>query len=131
MFYILSLLPPSSTNSNGWAKIEAITWEQEMSIVYISEEQGKKEAVLTSRVTLGCEFEELLFWWYWDFLKSSRCEFKAEPISISISLFVVTKGLNEELYKKLLIYTTSRKSGLLRYTIQSPRQNNPGLERPI
>jgi len=60
--YILSLLPPSDTDGSGRAKVEAITWEQEKGTDHISEEQGKKEAVLVSREMLGCEFEELPFY---------------------------------------------------------------------
>ena len=40
-------------------RIEAITWEQNLGGIHISEEQGKKEAVLLCRSILGCDIDAL------------------------------------------------------------------------
>ncbi|CAI6332968.1 unnamed protein product [Periconia digitata] len=59
--YILAVKPSdgSSSGSSGGAKIEAITWEQNKGGIRISEEQGKKEAVIISRSVLECDFDAL------------------------------------------------------------------------
>lgn len=54
--YILDILPPDK--DSGRAKVVAITWDQDVG-AYISEEQGKNQAVLISRSMLNCEIEEL------------------------------------------------------------------------
>ena len=54
--YILDVKP---RNGDSGVKIEAITWEQNKGGIYISEEQGKKEAVILCRGILDCHFEAL------------------------------------------------------------------------
>lgn len=43
-------------------KIQAIILEQNNGRIHISEEQGKKEAVILSRSLLGCDFDTLLYY---------------------------------------------------------------------
>ncbi|MCJ1417779.1 hypothetical protein MMC32_004124 [Xylographa parallela] len=63
--YRLTVKP--SDGASG-AKVEAITWEQNKGGIRISEEQGKKEAVLLCRSILGCkvdslpEYDSSIFW---------------------------------------------------------------------
>jgi hypothetical protein len=63
--YILDVKP---SNGDSCVKIEAITWEQNKGGIYISEEQGKKEAVILCRSCLDCDFDKLphydvsIFW---------------------------------------------------------------------
>jgi hypothetical protein len=54
--YILNVKP---SDGGSGAKIEAITWEQNMSGNHVTEEQGKLEAVILCRSLLECELEEL------------------------------------------------------------------------
>ncbi|MCJ1386771.1 hypothetical protein MMC17_009897 [Xylographa soralifera] len=54
--YRLAVKP--SDGASG-VKIEAITWEQNKGGIHISEEQGKKEAVLLCRSILGCDIDTL------------------------------------------------------------------------
>jgi len=54
--YILAVKP--GDGSSG-VEIEAITWEQDKGGIHISEEQGKKEAVILCRALLGCDFDKL------------------------------------------------------------------------
>ena len=54
--YILAVKP--SDGSSG-VEIEAITWEQDKGGIHISEEQGKKEAVILCRALLDCDFDKL------------------------------------------------------------------------
>jgi hypothetical protein len=54
--YILAVKP--GDGSSG-IEIEAITWEQDKGGIHISEEQGKKEAVILCRALLGCDFDKL------------------------------------------------------------------------
>jgi hypothetical protein len=48
-----------SSSSGGGAKIESITWEQNMGGIRIPEELAKKEVVLITRNVLECDFEAL------------------------------------------------------------------------
>ncbi|MCJ1438052.1 hypothetical protein MMC27_007439 [Xylographa pallens] len=54
--YRLAVKP--SDDFSGF-EIEAITWEQNQGGIHISEEQGKKEAVLRCRYILGCDIDTL------------------------------------------------------------------------
>lgn len=56
--YILHVKPNDGDSGNG-AKIEAITWAQDKGGVPISEEQGKKDAVVITRAQLDCKIEAL------------------------------------------------------------------------
>jgi hypothetical protein len=55
--YILHVKPDNS--SDGGYNIEALTWEQNISGVRVSEEQAKKKVVVLSRNLLGCDIEAL------------------------------------------------------------------------
>ena len=63
--YRLAVKPRAGASG---VKIEAITWEQNKGGIHISEEQGKKEAVLLCRSILGCdidtlpEYDSSIFW---------------------------------------------------------------------
>ena len=52
-----------SEGGNG-VKIKAITWEQNKGGIHISEEQGKKAALILYRFLLGYDFDRLP---YYDF----------------------------------------------------------------
>ncbi|KAI9781911.1 MAG: hypothetical protein M1835_004150 [Candelina submexicana] len=58
-FYILVVKLSDGSSSGSDAKIEAIIWEQNKGGIRMSEEQAKKEAVITSRRLLGCEINAL------------------------------------------------------------------------
>ncbi|KAI9793812.1 MAG: hypothetical protein M1835_006970 [Candelina submexicana] len=57
--YRLIVKPSDGDSSSSGAKIEAITWEQNKGGIRMSEEQAKKEAVITTRNLLDCAFEAL------------------------------------------------------------------------
>ncbi|KAI9697094.1 MAG: hypothetical protein M1836_005056 [Candelina mexicana] len=57
--YRLIVKPSGGDSSGSGAKIEAITWEQNKGGIRMSEEQAKKEAVMTTRNLLNCDFEML------------------------------------------------------------------------
>jgi hypothetical protein len=58
-FYVLTIKLSDGGNS---INIEAITWEQNKGGIHISEEQGKKEAVILCRGLLDCEFDTIPYY---------------------------------------------------------------------
>ena len=54
--YILFVVP--NNDSNG-GNIEAITYEQNVAGMHMTEEQAKKQAAMVTRSILGCDFEKL------------------------------------------------------------------------
>ncbi|RYO52226.1 hypothetical protein AA0116_g11690 [Alternaria tenuissima] len=56
--YILHLEANDGDGNTG-GKIKGITWAQKLSENHISEEQGKRDATITSRALLGCKVESL------------------------------------------------------------------------
>jgi hypothetical protein len=60
--YVLHVVPKlnsASTDDEGTAKIERITWEGNKGGLQCDAEQAKMEAVILCRMRLGCEFEAL------------------------------------------------------------------------
>ncbi|OTA52915.1 hypothetical protein K449DRAFT_390622 [Hypoxylon sp. EC38] len=57
--YILHIVPRSSNDDGGSAKIRSITWEGNKAGLQCDAEQAKKEAVILLRGHLNCEFEAL------------------------------------------------------------------------
>lgn len=54
--YVLSVKPDDGVDL---ARIDSITWEQDQGGVHISEEKGKKDAVILCRHLLECEFVDV------------------------------------------------------------------------
>jgi hypothetical protein len=54
-----SILHIRPSDASSGVKIESITWEQNNGGYRVSEEQGKKEAVILCRAILECDFDKL------------------------------------------------------------------------
>jgi len=57
--YVFHIVPKSSNDGGGSAKIQSITWEGNKGGLRCEAEQAKKEAVMLCRGHLHCEFEAL------------------------------------------------------------------------
>jgi len=60
-FYILHVVvkPGDDDSSSSSVEIEAITWEQNLGEIHISEEQAKKEVLMITIGLLECDFDAL------------------------------------------------------------------------